>query len=233
MTPSFRLKLKLTAKLIVGKRHSVISHYKPIRMDDLNSTLASLQLEDFSSAKIKIDQLFVEWLSSEGLTVIDAILCSDDLLSSDDEGGISSRNGDSFSGLSHGLGPIPPRSPTNTKKSPKKRTQSEMQNNTNSNIGNNPSLSLAAENLKSIEGLGPAGLDKVQGNSLASKDEVDGDSENEAQISARRRSNFDSIPLFYVPGSSRQKDQKSRIRQGDYSGFQSHRNVVQSILSCC
>lgn len=184
-------------------------------MEDLNSTLASLQLEDFASAKIKIDQLFAEWLSTEGLQFIDAILCSDDLLSSDDEGGLSCRNGDSFSGLSYGLGPIPPRSPTNTKKSPKKRTQSEMQNNTNSNISNNTSLSLAAENSKSTEGLGLAGVDQAQGSSSASKDEADGDSENEAQISARRRSNFDSIPLFYVPGGSRQKDQKSRIRQGN------------------
>lgn len=190
-------------------------------MEDLNSTLASLQLEDFASAKIKIDQLFVEWLSSEGLSFIDAILCSDDLLSSDDEGGISCRNGDSFSGLSHGLGPIPPRSPTNAKKSPKKRTQSEMQNNTNSNISNNTSLSLAAENSKSTEGVGLAGVDQTQGSSSASKDEADGDSENEAQISARRRSNFDSIPLFYVPGGSRQKDQKSRIRQGDKLFLQS------------
>jgi hypothetical protein len=185
-------------------------------MDELNSTLASLQLDDFSSAKIKIDQLFLEWLSLEGQAVIEAIFCSEDLVSSDDEGIVTSRSSESLAsqiGVSHGQGPIPPRSPTNAKKSPKKRTQSEMQNNTNSNIGSSVALSPVAESSNISEGSTTVGGERPLGNSLILKDETE-DSENEAQISARRRSNFDSIPLFYTPGGSRQKDQKSRIRQG-------------------
>lgn len=186
-------------------------------MEELNNTLASLQLDDFSSAKIKIDQLFLEWLSLEGQAVLEAIFSAEDSLSGDEDGLISSRSSDSSAsqtGGSHGLGPIPPRSPTNTKKSPKKRTQSEMLNNTNPNAGS-VTLSVVVESSNANEGPLPTGGERASGSSLTAKDEIEKDDENEAQISARRRSNFDSIPLFYIPGGSKQKDQKTRIRQGD------------------
>ena len=188
-------------------------------MEELNNVLASLHLDEFSSAKIKIDQLFFEWLVFEGQAVIDAIIAADDLLGSDDEGIVSSRSSESSSsqtGSSHGQGPIPPRSPTNTKKSPKKRTQSEMQNNTHSNIGGSasPPSTLEKAATSTSEGILQPGGDRIQSNSFPSKDEIVIDNEDQAQISARRRSNFDSIPLFFIPGGSRQKDQKLRVRQG-------------------
>ena len=188
-------------------------------MDELNNTLTSLHLDEFSSAKIKIDQLFFEWLALEGQAVIEAIIAADDLLGSDDEGISSSKISESSSsqaGASHGQGPIPPRSPTNTKKSPKKRTQSEMQNNTNPNVGSGASSSLLAENSTSSSsgGVLQIGGERSQIKPFTSKDEIEKDNEDQAQISARRRSNFDIIPLFYVPGGAKQKDQKLRVRQG-------------------
>jgi hypothetical protein len=169
-------------------------------MDELNSTLASLQLGDFSSAKIKIDQLFFEWLCIEGQIVIDSVLLKEEPLSDDESINSSKCNIDllhSLQGISQSQTPLPPRSPTNTKKSPKKRTQSEMQNNTNPNDisvlvpENSVNESSLSSNLNAFK--------------LLEEDENDlhdNDNDSEAQISARRRSNFDSIPLFYVPGDS-------------------------------
>ena len=193
-------------------------------MEELNNILASLQLDEFSSAKIKIDQLFFEWLALEGHAVIDAIISAEDLVNSDDEGIVSSRSSESLSStgaggaaVASGPGPIPPRSPTNAKKSPKKRTQAEMQSTTNQKTGSGTTSSLIENSvLSSAEGVPLAGGDKgdrAQNNSFV-KEEIEKDNEDEVQISARRRSNFDRIPLFYVPGGCRQKDPKLRVRQG-------------------
>jgi hypothetical protein len=179
-------------------------------MDDLSSILASLQFSDFPSAKIKIDQYFSEWLLSEGAEIIE--LLSEKY--SDHEDSYSSESVSSSYGTNNSKPPTPsvlhgtsivspttssqqapPRSPN--KKSPKKRTQSEMQS---SRIS--PSASTDSDNDSGCGAINPS-----LGNSMSFDD-----SESGTQLAARRKTNFDTIPVFYIPGQNNRAN-KYRIEE--------------------
>ena len=78
---------------------------------------SSIQLSDFPSTKIKIDQFFMDWLALEGEEVV-TVLASK--ISTGDDG---------FKQDVDFALQAPPRSPPPNRKSPKKRTQSEMLSN--------------------------------------------------------------------------------------------------------
>lgn len=176
--------------------------------EGINGLLSSLELIDFPSAKIKIDQLFVEWLSSDGKAVIESVLentVTDADVISDEEGSVVSKSGSGvveFSSSSHG----PPRSPT-SRKSPKKRTQSEMQSATAEEAGvdagavkggavDTPPIPLHVDDPRTATG------DNIHIPPSSSSSGFKGESESvgsESQKAGRRRANFDSIPQFYVP----------------------------------
>eukprot|EP01041_Mallomonas_annulata_P017792 gene17792-36423_t len=142
---------------------------------------ASLSDKDYPSAKIKIDELFFEWLTHDVTrrlidVILDQATGSTQSPDSIDAGKLASL---SIQAIQHNQDKSnssqPPRSPT--KKSPKKRTQSEMQNNQN---------------------LVRSNINLPVDNTLISENEVD-----YATASARRpRSNFDSIPIFFQSGQN-------------------------------
>ena len=180
------------------------------RVDDVETILSSLELYDFPSAKIKIDQLFLEWLSSDGRAVIESVLENVAVSTDDDEeSSVSSmKNGTTdLSSASSSVGP--PRSPT-SRKSPKKRTQSEMQSTTTvhgegtgDNSGNTGAIGSGIDGLVVVpnnvsdEGRGSVGSEGHATLSVVvAKGEIDGKA-------GRRRANFDSIPQFYIPAGPR------------------------------
>jgi serine/threonine-protein phosphatase 2A regulatory subunit B'' len=97
-------------------------------MEEIQAAFGSLALSKFPSAKIKADELFLQWLSSsEGASAVLSVL-------DEHVKGYSSLSSPSSSSSMHNDGPLPngrgstmepPRSPH--RKSPKKRTQTEMQ----------------------------------------------------------------------------------------------------------
>eukprot|EP00602_Paraphysomonas_sp_CaronLab_P009085 CAMPEP_0185026688 /NCGR_PEP_ID=MMETSP1103-20130426/11010_1 /TAXON_ID=36769 /ORGANISM="Paraphysomonas bandaiensis, Strain Caron Lab Isolate" /LENGTH=626 /DNA_ID=CAMNT_0027560353 /DNA_START=56 /DNA_END=1936 /DNA_ORIENTATION=- len=134
-------------------------------LDGLNMCISSLQLSGFPSAKIKVDELLLEWINiNDTGKIIDFLLEE-----------ASSRTSDGHSipappDIQNST--PPPRSPSNNR-SPKKRLQSE--------ISNAP--------------------EKTKGEKLDLS--IDKGSESEDSSSAqttRRRSNIDTIPVFYVRG---------------------------------
>lgn len=133
------------------------------KMDD---EFHNFQLSDFPSAKIKIDQLFNEWLIFEGESILENL---SNVRRVDPKLSVPIHD----SAISHGG---PPRSPN--KKSPKKRSQSEM-------------LSHRLSSNVAFERVGP-------------ERNIDNELEDPLHLnsSSRRRSNFDSIPRFYAKGQS-------------------------------
>ena len=266
-------------------------------MDSVSSLLGSLNIQDLPSAKIKVDDLFLTWLSQHnGSSLIQSIvsqiqsnradeasLCNALTIfhtssqnlnisgqgvtadgSSNDgnvfksaQGSMSGTPGDGAedNGMNNGLGSnnmgmgsgmggqmghgmnmgmnsilqfnsqmnssdvIPPLSPA--KKSPKKRTQSEMYSQPSQIISGN-SLHNSLDSLKSEKG--SLGIDGTHNNVGTVSRSLLGDvsnhdtastssnytnvsaahtgGENMAPDTARRRANFDSIPVFYAPKSS-------------------------------
>lgn len=149
-------------------------------MDLSHLNLASLQLSDFPSAKIKIDELFLAFLcESETSKLVDYLL--DEVASASSDGSTSPipRSPPDTSPLQ------PPRSPV--AKSPKKRSQSEMQQ---------------------ASGVASSVSDVSSTSSLTSPCSDDAP----PATSARRRSNIDSIPPFFVPGRHRRS---YRLSHGD------------------
>jgi serine/threonine-protein phosphatase 2A regulatory subunit B'' len=151
-------------------------------MDEIGLSFANINLNNFPSAKLKIDELFNEWLSMEGGAALCSILLEAAAgvnVESDGEGSDPSRP---LSQLS-----IMPRP---TFKSPKKRTQSEMQSKTpeNAQIHSTPPKD------KEV----PAAATPASATSaiaLESGADIDED-----HTMKGRRANFDKIPVFYVPG---------------------------------
>lgn len=144
-------------------------------MDETHTGPNALLVGDFHSAKLKIDQYYVDWLLQEGEEIIDALVNHvniQDLNSSFPPVAKPVFSSDQFIASAE-----PPRSPN--KKSPKKRSQSEMLNKIHVS--------------EFVEQLGAS----MSSKSVASDD---GDTVTEFTTS-RRRNNFDSIPRFYVPGS--------------------------------
>jgi serine/threonine-protein phosphatase 2A regulatory subunit B'' len=128
-----------------------------------------LQMSNFPSAKIKLDQLFNEWIKMEGSATICTLLLDSLSLGPQESSYKIDRNSSS-----HG----PPRAVNMPKKSPKKRTQSEM-----------------LSNLKSSSIISTS--NDISRLSLHSDGEDQTPEENNA---LRRRSNFDKIPVFFSPG---------------------------------
>lgn len=150
------------------------------QIEDLIKNFSSIQLNNFPSAKIKIDELFIEWLKVEGvnsptLETLASIGSSEfDSLTS-----LSKYPPKLLSQLERSQNGSPPSHPINiAKKSPKKRTQSEMLS----------AMTKTDQNEKNI-----ASIISVE----AKKDDDDEVDENQL---TRRRANFDSIPIFYFPG---------------------------------
>jgi len=146
------------------------------------------QLRNFASAKIKLDEFFIEWVGSEVAKEMIKLSIEEmnaQLLETDTSG-VVGRDLEKTSIMSN-LSKVtqherpgatqPPRSPT--KKSPKKRTQADMHN----------------TNPDTIKDICSASTDTV---SLPDRD-IDS---NRPSSSRRPRSNFDSIPIFYTPGQS-------------------------------
>jgi hypothetical protein len=155
--------------------------------DELHLGLSALQLSEFPSAKIKVEQFMSDWLVSEGAEILDCLK---------NKGGMATKLEERFSlaarhpGDSHSSGL--PRSPP--KKSPKKRTNTEMQNNNINNTSSSPTgppagLRQAANSVYSFDNVGPGE------NSGSMSDSI-----TENQHSGRRRSNVDNIPKFYIRG---------------------------------
>lgn len=167
-------------------------------------SLGGIKFEDYPSAATKLSDLFAEWLSYESTKrLIEEI--SDDLASKGEICSASSRE-DRLAVMQ------PPRSPT--KPSPKKRSQSEMAD--QSSVGSSltqestspPGSSSAAKMLSSLS------LDGKSGNEDDSFDGSDGGA------LSRRRANFDSIPVFFQP-----KDSKNSV-----SGSK-HKKILEDQLS--
>ena len=129
---------------------------------ELNWSLCSVELSECPSARIKVEELILEWLNiNETGKLIDYLLDEASLRTS--EGIVSPLLPDIPN-----INP-PPRSP-NSNRSPKKRLQSEISNLSQENKGDKNSL---------VRGLN--------------------ESEEDTQTT-RRRSNIDSIPVFFVRG---------------------------------
>lgn len=146
-------------------------------MDELGLSFSNVHLNSFPSAKLKVDELFNEWLSLEGGAALCSILleaaavCNVD---GESEGGDQART---LSQLS-----IMPRP---TFKSPKKRTQSEMLS--------KPLESAQLHSPPPKEN--PAAATPAAAIALESGADVDED-----HSAKGRRANFDKIPVFYFPG---------------------------------
>lgn len=150
-------------------------------MTDFQTTL--LQFTEYPSVKIKLDELILEWLNiNETNKLIDYLL---------DEA--STRTSEGVIVPPPELPNInpPPRSPTSNR-SPKKRLQSEISttnlidNKNEKHVHNSSFLS------NSHRGSGNNNDDR-------SFNSNDNDNDNDLQTT-RRRSNIDSIPVFFVKG---------------------------------
>jgi serine/threonine-protein phosphatase 2A regulatory subunit B'' len=143
-------------------------------MDEISSSLSSMQinLRDFPSAKIKVDEYFREWLSLESTTNFVEMAVTE-VSSANLESEQSSHGGDNPTFPSH----QPPRSPS--KKSPKKRTLDDSASAVDSAGGG----TLAPRVLSSRPALASVPQAEMNGGSASA-------------------SSFDSIPVFYRPGMS-------------------------------
>ena len=168
-------------------------------MDTASLNIGSLSLNDLPSAKIKVDELFLEWLNlNETSRVVDYLL-EEAVKGSLD--GTHVGDNDSVhipdSSILNNTAP-PPRSPTNNRTSPKKRTQSEMCNSAveggGRRVGPGEHLSDAVSQLN---------FDSTGGDSMNTMDtgvsQRNKDNDSEESSSRRARSSVDSIPVFFVP----------------------------------
>lgn len=146
--------------------------------DDSPLGLTAAMFGSYPSAKIKVDQYFQEWLRLEGGATICTLLLDSMSLSSNDLDslGVSAaflqKN---FLERSGGSSPSSGLPRAVSKKSPKKRTQSEM-------LNRPASISVSSTEMSRL--------------SIGSESETDGTD----HTSLKRRTNFDKIPVFYVPG---------------------------------
>lgn len=133
--------------------------------------IAQWKLGDFPSAKILLDQLFSDWLYSEGESFL-----------SDFQTHLFSLKWDS----NH---PPPLSSPIDGKKSPKKRLQSEIQNKKNNQ--------------------GPDFGSETRVSEIEPHTNGNDEFSDSLKSTTRRRANFDSIPIFYIPGQRVRKISQS------------------------
>jgi serine/threonine-protein phosphatase 2A regulatory subunit B'' len=140
-------------------------------MDESSFLLSNLS--NFSSAKIKLDELFVQFLLHEGANNIISLLSKNiKTLAVESDEDSDRDKPSSKAGQGNNI----------IKKSPKKRTQAEM----SSQSVSAPSTELSRLTL-SNEGEHPV-------TNLAASEQP------EDHTNLKRRANFDNIPIFYVPG---------------------------------
>jgi hypothetical protein len=144
-------------------------------MEELGLSFSNVHLNSFPSAKLKVDELFNEWLSLEG----GAALCSILMEAASLSGEIDSDSGE------HGRLAQLSIMPRATFKSPKKRTQSEMQ-------------SKPAES--AVHSTPPKETPAAATPAAAIALEASADFAEDDHSVKGRRANFDKIPVFYVPG---------------------------------
>lgn len=189
-------------------------------MEDSSFLLSNLS--NFSSAKIKIDELFIKFLTQEGTNNILHLLSKNIHQSltlgveSDDENDIKIPSSSSTSLDHKGLSPggittSQGLKVTNNliKKSPKKRTQAEMLTSSvvSSNTANNTNISTLPSNNTSSSSL-TAPSHELSRLSLSTLDDhhsitnnlLPNDQQPEDHTNLKRRANFDKIPIFYIPG---------------------------------
>lgn len=141
-------------------------------------TKMTMSLSNYSSAKIKLEQFYLEFLLSEGDTLLDA------LLEEFQKTQICSEKSPDFllkapEGFSNGA--------SNLFRSPKKRTQSEM-------LYEDPNNSAAIATTCSKSTVRKSSEEKESNSILSISDDL------QEISSSRRRSNFDVIPKFYFKG---------------------------------
>lgn len=165
---------------------------------------SSFHLGNYPSAKLKLDELFVEWLTAEGSSSICSMLL--DSLSIADDGDGHDAHGQRL---------------RDTYRSPKKRSQSEMLSNRMPSPTSSPSSSSgnkvgavatttavskdaqARINAASTPASGTSKPGSAVTAVTAHSSEEKGSAQEDAEDShtaMRRRSNFDTIPQFYVRG---------------------------------
>jgi serine/threonine-protein phosphatase 2A regulatory subunit B'' len=152
-------------------------------MEELGFTFSNVQLANFPSAKLKVDELFNEWISQEGGAALCAILLEAAAQYSVENEGESGEQARSSSSQ-----PLFPRG--GLFKSPKKRTQSEMLSNQNRTPEGLPNSTPPKEVPATAT---PAAA------AIALQD-AGSDSADEDHNAKGRRANFDKIPVFYIPG---------------------------------
>lgn len=151
-------------------------------MEDLGLSFSNVHLNNFPSAKLKVDELFNEWLAFEGGAALCSILFEAASISgseSENEPGEQARSSSSQPSML-------PRAALNTFKSPKKRTQSEM-------ASRPPSDALSS-------GTPPKETPAAATPAAAIAFEAGSDASDEDHSVKGRRANFDKVPVFYVPG---------------------------------
>jgi serine/threonine-protein phosphatase 2A regulatory subunit B'' len=170
----------------------------------------------FPSAKIKLEQFFLEWLATEGETILETLIeeIGKTNLNSEKNGHINDSKGSSSTTLDHldlptnatALTTATSSNITTYSRSPKKRTQSEMSPETS----DHPLNSSNGPNIKSLLKL----------STEVSSDEVPEILGSALEVSAsRRRANFDAIPRFYFHGQKT----KSSISNRNYDDHLSRR----------
>lgn len=169
-------------------------------MDTAALNIGSLNMSDLPSAKIKVDELFFEWLNlNETGRIVDYLL--EEACSRTAEGSSSPTNGSSppmdtsVPDLNNITGP-PPRSPTN-RSSPKKRTQSEMLSTHTASADNGSRKVGSGEHLS--DAVSQLNFDSSRDGALSSPQSPPAGEEERAGSSRRPRSSVDSIPPFYAP----------------------------------
>ena len=190
--------LKFVFKFILGSASP-----SDIRMSntDHHFDFAGIDLKNFPSAKIKLDEFFHEWLSLDatrefiGLCISNSSLPSTTSSSAQSSSSSRSLNSDLVPSISIVRGAPPPRSPI--KVSPKKRTHEESLN--VCSAANTAVLSINTDNRKAqhdadIVGGGDTTIAYIDCSESPANTKLS------PEHSRMRRSNFDSIPVFYQKG---------------------------------
>ena len=163
-------------------------------MEELGLFAPKVPLMHFPSAKIKMDELFNEWLTVEGGTTLCTILIESITLN-----GTSTIKNDQ---ASDSASSIQQRGNNTAYKSPKKRTQSEM---IQSNIDELHEALLNSDNESLPQHESNEEVNVViknhEGSSMYTSDKNNNNNDGDDVHNVKgRRANFDKIPVFYIPG---------------------------------
>jgi hypothetical protein len=154
-------------------------------MDDISSSLNEMQINlgEYPSAKIKVDEYFKEWLSLDSTVNFVEMALSEvsssaagSSATSGEQGQASRGGGENSAHSSH----QPPRSPS--KKSPKKRS--------------------IEESISTVDSMGGSIISSSKGQILAAPLSAVAAPEAKGLGSLNTLASFDNIPIFYRPGMS-------------------------------